>query len=113
MPTYTYKLSALPLMKGGHIENPPKGKVDNTLIDGQELPYCGGFLIIHTPGHISLYLKQSKTGDLMYSVNGTLEGIHVLTTLDIKAARQSLKKYLDLDIESVVCYRGGLSKVKY
>lgn len=88
------------------------------MIDGQELPCCGGILIIHTPGHapghISLYLKKSKTlvaGNSMYSVNGTLEGIHVPTTLDIKAARQSLKKYLDLDIESVVCYYGGLSKV--
>ncbi|MEN1936286.1 MBL fold metallo-hydrolase [Paenibacillus sp. 102] len=107
----------LPLLKDGHIENPPKGKVDDTLIDGQELPYCGGIRIIHTPGHtpghISLYLRQSKTlvaGDSMYSVNGTLGGIHVPTTLDIKAARQSLKKYLDLDIESVICYHGGLSK---
>ncbi|MDM5155341.1 MBL fold metallo-hydrolase [Bacillus sp. DX1.1] len=108
----------LPLLKDGHIENPPKGKVDDTLIDGQELPYCGGIRVIHTPGHtpghISLYLRQSKTlvaGDSMYSVNGTLGGIHVPTTLDIKAARQSLKKYLDLDIESVICYHGGLSKV--
>lgn len=47
----------------------------------------------------------------MYSVNGTLGGIHVPTTLDIKVARQSLKKYLDLDIESVVCYHGGLCNV--
>ncbi|MBY0599699.1 MBL fold metallo-hydrolase [Bacillus bingmayongensis] len=106
----------LPLLKDGHIENPPKGKVDDTLTDGQELPYCGGIRIIHTPGHtpghISLYLGQSKTlvaGDSMYSVNGTLGGIHVPTTLDIKAARRSLKKYLDLDIESVICYHGGLS----
>ena len=57
----------LSLLKDGHIENPPKGKVDDTLIDGQELPYCGGIRIIHTPGHtpghISLYLKQSKTLD--------------------------------------------------
>lgn len=108
----------LPLLKDGHIENPPKGKVDATLIDGQELPYCGGIRVIHTPGHtpghISLYLKQSKTlvaGDSMYSVNGILEGIHLPTTLNMNDARQSLKKYLDLDIESVVCYHGGLSKI--
>ncbi|MGE7111526.1 MBL fold metallo-hydrolase [Lysinibacillus sp. NPDC047702] len=108
----------LPLLKDGHIENPPKGKVNDTLIDSQELPYCGGICIIHTPGHtpghISLYLKQSKTliaGDSMYSVNGIIEGIHVPTVLDLKEARLSLKKYLDLDIESVVCYHGGLSKV--
>ncbi|MGE7868845.1 MBL fold metallo-hydrolase [Bacillus paramycoides] len=107
----------LPLLKGANVENPPKGKVSDTLIDGQELPYCGGILIIHTPGHtpghISLYLKQSKiliAGDSMYSVNGVLGGVHVQTTLDIKEAQQSLKKYLDLDIESVVCYHGGLSR---
>lgn len=108
----------LPLLKDGHLENPPKSKVDDTLKDGQEFSYCGGIRIIHTPGHtpghISLYLKQSKTliaGDSMYSVNGIIEGIHDPTVLDMKEARLSLKKYLDLDIESVICYHGGLSNV--
>lgn len=107
----------LPLLKDVHVENPPKGKVSDTVIDGQELPYCGGILILHTPGHtlghISLYLKRSKilvAGDSMYSVNGVLGGVHAPTTLNIMEARQSLKKYLNLDIESVVCYHGGLSK---
>lgn len=106
----------LPLLKEGNVENRPKGKVSDTMIDGQELPYCGGILILHTPGHtpghISLYLKQSKilvAGDSMYSVNGMLGGIHAPTTINIKEAQQSLKKYLNLDIESVVCYHGGLS----
>ena len=107
----------LPLLKDGNVENRPKGKVSDTVIDGQELPYCGGILILHTPGHtpghISLYLKQSKiliAGDSMYSVNGMLGGIHAPTTINIKEAKQALKKYLNLDIESVVCYHGGLSK---
>lgn len=107
----------LPLLKDGNVENPPKGKVSNTVIDGQELPYCGGIQILHTPGHtpghISLYLKQSKTliaGDSMYSVNGKLGGIHAPTTLNVKEAQQSLKKYLNLEIETVVCYHGGLCK---
>ncbi|MCU5115060.1 MBL fold metallo-hydrolase [Bacillus wiedmannii] len=106
-----------PLLKDGQVKNPPKGKVSDTVIDGQEIPYCGGILILHTPGHtsghISLYLKQSKTliaGDSMYSVNGKLEGIHAPTTLNVKEAQQSLKRYSNLDIESVVCYHGGLSK---
>ena len=103
----------LPLLKDGNVENGPKGKVSDTVIDGQELPYCGGILILHTPGHtpghISLFLKQSKilvAGDSMYSVNGVLGGVHAPTTLNIMEARQSLKKYLNLDIESVVCYHG-------
>ncbi|MGG4217972.1 MBL fold metallo-hydrolase [Paenibacillus jamilae] len=111
-----YIQGELPLSKDSHLENPPKGRVDNTLIDGQVLPFCGKIQIIHTPGHtpghISLYLKQSKiliAGDSMYSENGILAGIHVPTTPDMNAARLSLKKFLDLDIASVVCYHGGLS----
>lgn len=113
-----YIQGEIPLIKDGHLENPPKGKVDETLIDGQELPFCGGIRVIHTPGHtpghISLYLRQSKTliaGDSMYSADGILGGIHVPTTLDINTARLSLKKYVGLDIASVVCYHGGLSNV--
>ncbi|MCG7409618.1 MBL fold metallo-hydrolase [Paenibacillus sp. ACRRX] len=113
-----YIQGELPLLKDGHLVTPPKGKVDDILIDGQELPFCGTIRIIHTPGHtpghISLYLKQSKTliaGDSMYGVDGILGGIHVPTTLDMNAACLSLKKYLDLDISSVVCYHGGLSNI--
>ncbi|KEO76164.1 MBL fold metallo-hydrolase [Paenibacillus polymyxa] len=113
-----YIQGEIPLLKDSHLVHPPKGKVDDTLIDGQELPFCGRIRVIHTPGHtpghISLYLRQSKTliaGDSMYSVNGILGGIHVPTTPDMDAARLSLKKYLDLDIASVVCYHGGLSNV--
>jgi len=112
-----YIQGELPLLKDGHIIDPPKGRVDNTLIDGQELAVFGGIRVIHTPGHtpghISLYLKKSKTliaGDSMYSVNGILGGIHEPTTPDIEQARLSLKKYLDLDIDAVICYHGGLSK---
>lgn len=106
-----------PLLKDGHIENPPKANVDFTLTDGQLLPYCGGIQVIHTPGHtpghISLYLIQSKVliaGDSLYSINGRLGGIHAPTSLDFKEAQLSLKKYLDLEIESVICYHGGLSR---
>lgn len=112
-----YIQGEIPLIKDGHLENPPKGKVNETLKDGQELPYCGGIRVIHTPGHtsghISLYLQQSKTliaGDSMYSVNGVIEGIHIPTVLDLHEAQLSIKKYLDFDIESVICYHGGLSK---
>ncbi|ULL16983.1 MBL fold metallo-hydrolase [Paenibacillus sp. H1-7] len=111
-----YIQGEIPLIKDSHLENPPKGKVDETLVDGQQLPFCGGIRVIHTPGHtpghISLYLCQSKTliaGDSMYSVDGMLGGIHAPTTLDMEAARRSLNKYADFDIEAVVCYHGGLS----
>ena len=42
-----------------------KVKVDKTMADGEDLPYCGGITVIytpgHTPGHICLYHTQSKT----------------------------------------------------
>ncbi|WP_211746255.1 MBL fold metallo-hydrolase [Paenibacillus sp. Marseille-Q4541] len=113
-----YIQGEISLIKDAHLENPTRGKVDHTLTDGQELPFGGRIQIIHTPGHtpghISLYLKQSKTliaGDSMYSVNGNLGGIHVPTTPDMNAARLSLKKFLEYDISSVVCYHGGISDV--
>lgn len=99
------------------LENSPKAKVDCTLADGQELPYCGGIHVIftpgHTPGHISLYLKQSKTlvvGDAMFSVEGILGGPHPHSTPDMNTAFRSIEKYLDFDIKSVICYHGGLSR---
>lgn len=108
----------LPLLKDAHLEHPPKEKVDETVTDGQELPFCGGIRVIHTPGHtpghISLYLMASKTliaGDSMYSVDGILGGVHSPTTLDIETARCSLKKYMEFDISSVICYHGGRSHV--
>ena len=95
--------------------NPPKCKVNQILEDGQELPYCGGIQVIHTPGHtpghVSLYVKKSKTlvaGDAMICVDGSLQGPVQRTTLDMNAALSSLAKYLEFDIESVICYHGGL-----
>lgn len=113
-----YIQGEMPLIKDAHMENPPKGKVDETLIDGQVLPFCGGIRVIHTPGHtpghISLYLERSKiliAGDSMYSEDGNLGGIHAPTTMDMQAARQSLKKFTALDLAAVVCYHGGLSSI--
>lgn len=92
------------------LANLPKGNVNKVLAGGEELLFCGGISIIFTPGHISLYLKESKTlvaGDSMYSVDGKLMGIHQPSTPDMVTARCSLKKYLEYDIESVLCYHGG------
>lgn len=46
-----YIQGELPLIKDGHLDNPPKGNVTDLLVDGQELPLCGGIRVIHTPGH--------------------------------------------------------------
>jgi glyoxylase-like metal-dependent hydrolase (beta-lactamase superfamily II) len=96
-------------------ENPPKTKVDETVTDEQMLPYCGGIRVIftpgHSPGHISLYLEQTKTliaGDAMVRVEGNLRGPIERTTLNMDQAIQSLEKFLLYDVETVVCYHGGV-----
>lgn len=97
------------------LSSPPKADVDTTVADGEELPYCGGITAVftpgHTPGHISLYLNESKTlvtGDAIISENGKLLGLNEQATPDMESAVKSLKKFPGYDIEKVICYHGGL-----
>ncbi|MFF2093424.1 MBL fold metallo-hydrolase [Paenibacillus sp. NPDC058174] len=97
--------------------NQPKIPVDQLLEDGQVLPDFGGIQVVftpgHTPGHISLYLQQSKTliaADAMVSSEGRLHGPAEQNTPDMGTAIRSLSKFLALDIENVICYHGGLSQ---
>jgi glyoxylase-like metal-dependent hydrolase (beta-lactamase superfamily II) len=92
-------------------------QVDITLADGEELADCGGIVIIHTPGHtpghICLYHKPSKTlivGDAMNIFEGELVGPNelLLTDEDAKTAKDSLKKFEKYDVENVITYHGGL-----
>jgi glyoxylase-like metal-dependent hydrolase (beta-lactamase superfamily II) len=91
--------------------------VDITLADGEELEDCGGIAVIHTPGHtpghICLYHKPSKTlivGDAMNISEGQLVGTNklILTEEDAKTATTSLKKFEKYDIEHIITYHGGL-----
>jgi glyoxylase-like metal-dependent hydrolase (beta-lactamase superfamily II) len=97
------------------LENPPKAQVDRTVADGEELPYCGGIIVIntpgHTPGHISLYHKPSRTliaGDALIVSDGQLLGPVAEQSSDIETAMKSLKKLAAFDIHTVICYHGGL-----
>ncbi len=92
-------------------------KIDVTLTDGQKLDCCGGIIVIHTPGHtpghICLYHIQSKTmivGDTLNIVNGQLTGPNPdsMNDEDARMAADSLKKFLDYDIENLITYHGGL-----
>ncbi|MBN6185621.1 MBL fold metallo-hydrolase [Aneurinibacillus sp. BA2021] len=95
--------------------NPPKAKITKTLADGEELPYCGGIQVIttpgHTPGHCSFYVKQSRTliaGDAMICARGMLRGPVQQTTLDMEKALRSLRKLPAFDVDTVICYHGGV-----
>lgn len=89
--------------------------VDETLSDGDELPYCGGIVVIFTPGHtlghISLYVKASKTliaGDALAVADGELNLSPAANNYDQELCKQSAKKLAAYDIETVFCYHGGL-----
>jgi glyoxylase-like metal-dependent hydrolase (beta-lactamase superfamily II) len=95
-------------------EDPPKAPVDTTVGDGQELPCCGGIVVIHTPGHtpghICLYLKQNKVliaGDALNIVDGSLAGPNPQFSKDMDSAKASLKKLTGYHILTVVSYHGG------
>ena len=89
--------------------------VDKILEDGEELPFCGGITVIHTPGHtpghICLYIGQSKTliaGDALFVVEGDKLGPPPkLASLYWPLAVRSLGKLVRYDVETVVCYHGG------
>ena len=92
-------------------------EVNITLTDGEELADCRGITVIHTPGHtpghICLYHKATKTliaGDAMNIFDGQLTGTNVqlLSEEDAKTAINSLKKFEEYDIENVISYHGGL-----
>jgi len=97
--------------------NPPKASVDTAVADEEVLPYCGGITVIftpgHTPGHICLYLNQSKiliAGDALVVVDSELRGPNPQATYDMDTALKSLKKLTQYEIETVICYHGGVCR---
>lgn len=101
----------LDMFENVHVE------VNMTLTDGEELAYCGGIIVIHTPGHtpghICLYHKKTKTlivGDAMNVVDGQLIGPNKQTMNgeEGRIAINSLKKFEEYDIENVISYHGSL-----
>jgi glyoxylase-like metal-dependent hydrolase (beta-lactamase superfamily II) len=92
-----------------------KVNVDRSLTDGEELPYCGGIAVIHTPGHtlghICLYLKRHKmliAGDVLRVEDGLLIAAPEQINFDHNMYLKSLAKLTSYDIQTVICYHGGL-----
>ena len=97
------------------IEHPPKAPVDTTLADGEELPYGGGVVVIHTPGHtpghLCLYHPESRTliaADALTVAEGKLARPNPTVDADRTLAGRSLTKLARYEIESVITYHGGL-----
>lgn len=97
------------------LEQPPSAPVDTIIEDKLELPDCEGIIVIstpgHTPGHICLYHKASKTliaADAMNILNDQLTLPTPELCTDPEQAKQSLRNLLAYDIKTVVCYHGGL-----
>src|ERR671915_2209709 len=89
--------------------------VDEHLEDGERLDLAGGTKVIftpgHTPGHLSLYLERSKVliaGDALRAQRGSLNGPNPSMTLEMGTAGQSLRRLADLEIDTIVCYHGGV-----
>lgn len=98
-----------------YLESIEHTKVDILLNDGDRFDCCGGFEIIttpgHMPGHISVYLLESKTlisGDALVVQKGELEIANPQYSLDIEGTRASALKLSKLEIDQVICYHGGL-----
>ena len=89
--------------------------VDELLEDGERLDLAGGTRVIftpgHTPGHMSLYLERSRVlvaGAALTAVAGRLNGPNPPVTLDTDEAARSVRRLAELDVETIVCYHGGV-----
>ena len=88
--------------------------VDETLEDGDVLPWCGGCEVIatpgHTPGHISLWLRGQDTiiaADAMISDKGRPALANPGFALDAEQARDAMDMLLDMRAGRILCYHGG------
>lgn len=104
------------MLKAGFQNN--KVNIDETLINGQELPYCGGITVIHTPGHtpghICLYFNHWKiliAGDIFAVNDGLLLRGNQDYNFDNEENKKSIQKLMKYDIETVICYHGGIYNV--
>jgi glyoxylase-like metal-dependent hydrolase (beta-lactamase superfamily II) len=89
--------------------------VDEHLEDGDRLDIAGGARVIftpgHTPGHLSLYLERPKVlvaGDALTAEGGRLNGPNPPLTLDVGDAARSVRRLAEVEVETIVCYHGGV-----
>jgi len=77
------------------------------LLDGVEVVATPG----HTPGHISLYLPSAKllvAADAIVYENGQFDIANPQYTLDMAQAIHSIRHLASLEIDTIICYHGGV-----
>ena len=91
-------------------------QVDEELNGDEHFDWCGGIEIIstpgHMPGHISIYLSAFKVlvaGDALAVKDGKLSVVDPGSVMDVKAAKESMRKLLTYDIQKVISYHGGVA----
>ncbi|MDR2183099.1 MAG: MBL fold metallo-hydrolase [Clostridiales bacterium] len=89
-------------------------KIDRELADKEVLPICGGIEAVHTPGHmpghIALFLHQSRImvcGDAANIEGGQIAGPNPVHTSDMKTGMLSLEKIKGYAMKGIVAYHGG------
>jgi glyoxylase-like metal-dependent hydrolase (beta-lactamase superfamily II) len=118
VPRLEARLAALPESEREQarrlIDPLPSVRVDQILKGGEELPFHGGVLVIHTPGHtpghVCYYLRSQRlliAGDALRVDGGALMGPSPTATPDMAKALASLAALRKLPIEGVLCYHGG------
>ena len=63
------------------------------------------------PGQISLYLQNEKTlvaADAVVAENGVLNLANPVFTMDMPQAVETVRKLIQLEIETIVCFHGGV-----
>jgi len=88
--------------------------VHKQVVDKQVLPICGGIEIVHvsghTPGHIAVYLKESRIivcGDAANIKDGQITGSNPIHTHDTEQAKESLNKIRGYNPSGIVAYHTG------
>jgi glyoxylase-like metal-dependent hydrolase (beta-lactamase superfamily II) len=91
--------------------------VDQTVADGDVLPFCNGIEVVHTPGHtpgsICLLLRDSGTmvcGDALNIADGQIIGPNPQYTQDMNLGLKSVEKIKALHPDAIVSYHCGYLK---
>jgi len=93
-----------------------RAAVSQTVEDGAVLPLAGGIEVVHTPGHtpghIALFLRQSRilvAGDAANIADGQMAGPNPQHTYDMPLGLLSLEKLKKHDCRGMVAYHCGWS----